>query len=74
MQLQWVEKQKPVARAATEVMQSDVQDCSIPEQGKPGRSQWVSKNLWLTLVKSSSDWEANSANMLQSTEGERARK
>lgn len=74
VQLQWVEKQKPAAHAAAELMQSAVQDCSIPEQGKPGRSQGVSKNLWLTLVKSSSVWEANSANMLQSTEGEQARK
>lgn len=74
MQLQWVEKHKLAAHAAAELMQSEVQDCSTPEQGKPGRSQWVSKNLWLTLVKSSSVWEANSTNMLQSTEGEQARK
>lgn len=74
MHLQWVEEQKPAAHAAAELMQSEVQDCSIPEQGEPGRSRWVSKILWLTLVKSSSVWEANSANMLQSTEGEQARK
>lgn len=32
------EKQKPVVCAAMEKIQNDVQDCSIPEQGKAGRS------------------------------------
>lgn len=70
MQLWWIEKQKAVAHTAMKLMQSNVQDYSIPEQGKPGWSQWVSKNFWLTLMKSCSIWEASSANMLQSSEGE----
>lgn len=70
VQLWCIKKQKAVAHAAMKLMQSNVQDYSIPEQGKPGWSQWVSKNLWLTLVKSSSIWEASSANMLQSSECE----
>jgi len=74
MQLRWAERQKPVAHAVAELMQSDVQDHSIPDQGKPGRSRWAAENLWLTLAQSSSAWEATRAKMLQSTQGEQARK
>lgn len=74
MQLCWVKKQKHAACTTTELKQSIVQNCSLPEDRNPGRRQWVSKQLCLTLVTSSSIWEANGANLLQSTEGKQVRK
>lgn len=73
-QLWWVKKQKHAACTTTELKQSIVQNCSLPEDRNPGRRQWVSKQLCLTLVTSSSIWEANGANLLQSTEGKQVRK